>query len=47
MDGMHRICRALIDGHKTIRAVSFEKKPEPHYIDVPIESLPYDPPIEL
>ena len=47
MDGMHRCCRALIDNQKTIKAVQFEEDPEPHYIDVPIETLPHDDPVEL
>ncbi len=29
MDGMHRIVRAILDGHRTIRAVRFEVHPEP------------------
>ena len=29
MDGGHRICKALFEGHKTIRAVRFETMPEP------------------
>lgn len=29
MDGRHRIMKALLDGHKTIKAVRFDKNPEP------------------
>ena len=29
MDGMHRVCRALIEGRETIRAVRFNVDPEP------------------
>lgn len=29
MDGRHRIMRALLEGHETIRAVRFEKNPDP------------------
>lgn len=29
MDGMHRICAALMAGRTTIKAVQFEKDPEP------------------
>ena len=31
MDGMHRVVRALIEGHRTIKAVQFEVDPEPDY----------------
>jgi hypothetical protein len=44
MDGMHRVCRALIEGRPTIAAVQFTTDPEPDYIDVDIETLPYDEP---
>ena len=42
MDGMHRVCKALIENESTISAVQFEKDPEPDYIDVDLDSLPYD-----
>lgn len=32
MDGVHRILRAHLEGRKTIRAVRFEKNPEPDVI---------------
>ena len=32
MDGVHRICRAYIEGRKTIPAVRFVKNPEPDQI---------------
>ena len=41
IDGMHRCCKALILGHKTIRAVKFAADPEPHYIDPDWVDLPY------
>ena len=41
MDGMHRICKALLDGHSTIEAVRFIDDPEPDYIDVHPDDLPY------
>ena len=41
MDGMHRICKALIEGHETIRAVRFDVDPEPDHVDVPPDELPY------
>ena len=44
MDGMHRVCKAWMAGHKTIKAVRFETNPEPDHIDVPMDDLPYDEP---
>ena len=41
MDGMHRVCKALIEGRETIRAVRFPTDPEPDYVDVPPHELPY------
>jgi hypothetical protein len=41
MDGMHRVCKALIEGRETISAVRFEEDPEPDYINVHPDSLPY------
>ena len=31
LDGVHRLCRALLDGRKTIPAVKFEIDPEPDH----------------
>jgi len=42
MDGMHRVCKALLEGKSTIAAVQFSDDPEPDYIDRDLESLPYD-----
>jgi len=42
MDGMHRCCKALILGHETIKAIKFEKDPEPHYINPNWGDLPYN-----
>jgi hypothetical protein len=42
MDGMHRVVKALLDGHATIDAVRFTADPEPDYIDVDPNQLPYD-----
>ena len=47
MDGMHRCCRALIDGHKTIKVVQFENGPEPDFVNVDIADLPHDDPVVL
>ena len=44
MDGMHRVCKALIGNLETVLAVRFAENPAPDYIDVSIEELPYDEP---
>jgi hypothetical protein len=41
LDGMHRIARAILDGHSTIRAVRFKVLPEPDFRDCRPEDLPY------
>jgi hypothetical protein len=41
MDGMHRVLKALNLGQSTIRAVIFEVDPEPDYVDVQPDDLPY------
>jgi hypothetical protein len=40
MDGMHRVCKALINGLKTIKAVKLLAMPEPDFVGVPIDQLP-------
>jgi hypothetical protein len=42
MDGMHRVCKALMLGNKSIGAKKLIEMPEPDYIDVSAEDLPYD-----
>jgi hypothetical protein len=42
MDGMHRVAHAALLGIKSIRARRFLEMPKPDYIDVKLESLPYD-----
>jgi hypothetical protein len=42
MDGMHRVCKALLLGHDTIDAVRFLHDPEPDHIGIPLDDLPYD-----
>lgn len=44
MDGMHRVCKALLRENATIDAVRFTTDPEPDYIDADIDALPYDEP---
>jgi hypothetical protein len=41
MDGMHRVCKALLEGHDEIEAVRFVQDPEPDYIGVQPDELPY------
>lgn len=43
MDGMHRVCKALIEGNKTISVVQFKRDPEPDYQDIQHpDDLPYE-----
>jgi len=42
MDGMHRVCKALISGIETIKAVKLLAMPEPDFVGVPINQLPYE-----
>ena len=41
MDGMHRVCKALLEGHNEIEAVRFLQDPAPDYIGVHPDDLPY------
>ena len=41
MDGMHRICKALFEGRGEIEAVRFVQDPEPDYIGIHPDDLPY------
>jgi hypothetical protein len=42
MDGMHRVGKALLEGSTSIEAVRFERDPEPDYLGVDPDDLPYD-----
>ena len=42
MDGMHRVGKALLQGQVDIEAVRFVRDPEPDYVGVDPERLPYD-----
>jgi hypothetical protein len=42
MDGMHRVCKALLQGIDTVAAVQFDVDPEPDYVGRDPDSLPYD-----
>lgn len=41
IDGMHRVCKAHMQGLKIIKAVKFAPMPEPDYINKNLEDLPY------
>ena len=42
MDGMHRVIKAILLGHETIKAVQFKEDLKPDYVDVQEDDLPYD-----
>ena len=42
MDGMHRVCKAALLNRSTIEAVQFAADPEPDYIGVDPDQLPYE-----
>lgn len=42
MDGMHRICKAMLEGLETVRAVQFTVDPEPDFRNVAPQDLPYE-----
>jgi hypothetical protein len=42
MDGMHRVCKALLENRTVIEAVRFVRDPEPDHIGVAPDDLPYD-----
>lgn len=42
MDGMHRVVKAVLLGYGSISAVQFSEKIQPDYVDVDLDSLPYD-----
>ncbi len=42
MDGMHRVCKALLENRTEIEAVRFVHDPEADYIGVHPDDLPYD-----
>jgi hypothetical protein len=41
MDGMRRVCKALMEGRSHIPAVQFQQDPEPDYVNREPDSLPY------
>ena len=42
MDGLHRVLKALILGQSHIRAVRFLTDPEPDFVGVDPDDLPYE-----
>ena len=42
MDGMHRVCKALLQDLPEIDAVQFIEDPEPDYVNCQPKDLPYD-----
>ena len=42
MDGMHRVCKALLQGLKCIKAVQFDHEIPPDFINREPNELPYD-----
>lgn len=42
IDGMHRVAKAILLGHTHIKAVRFKDPMTPDYINVDLDSLPYD-----
>jgi hypothetical protein len=42
MDGMHRVAKAYINGQEMIEAVRFKIDPEPDYVGMEAEMLPYE-----
>jgi hypothetical protein len=42
MDGMHRICKAVVIGQSTVPALKFEEDPQPDFVNCDPDELPYD-----
>ena len=42
MDGMHRAVKRLVQGHSDILALQFSSTPEPHFVGIAADDLPYD-----
>jgi hypothetical protein len=41
MDGMHRVAKAMLQGCPTIEAVRFESDPDPDFVGIHPDDLPY------
>jgi hypothetical protein len=42
MDGMHRVAKAVLLGQATVEAVQFADDPDPDYVGLKPDELPYD-----
>ena len=42
MDGMHRVCKALLQGEKSILARQFDRTPDPDYRNMHADDLSYE-----
>lgn len=42
MDGMHRAVKRLVQGHADILALQFISTPEPHFVGIAADDLPYE-----
>lgn len=42
MDGMHRVCKAILEEVREIPAVQFAEDPEPDFVDCAPADLPYE-----
>ena len=42
MDGMHRVAKAVMEGRSSVPARQFAQDPEPDYIGVDPDKLPYE-----
>jgi hypothetical protein len=42
MDGMHRVCRLLMEGARFVWAVQFDIDPQPDFVGLRPDQLPYD-----
>lgn len=42
MDGMHRICKAILEGVREIPAVQFTEDPKPDFVHCSPADLPYE-----
>ena len=42
MDGMHRVAKAYVEGRESVAAVRFVRTPDPDYVGVDPDALPYD-----
>ena len=41
MDGMHRVCKAALEGRTEIQAVQFAEDPPPDHVGLGPNDLPY------